>query len=544
MKLYLAVPRQTRQADDTVAAVSTQTYDWFARLPLLETPESLQQVHDALYRINRTAMAVADRTRTVDMFRSPLRIIRGQVEAQLARGALPLSSPDLRTAELFRACCIEMAYAYKAVALELARTARRRRYDELRLSLARALFYLEQTVFAGAVYRQKTPPGSWQEIHAVYFYARSLGLTESSVKDPSVKAGTATTISLLYRRVLLFGLSDPSRQSVPLMCRLLEFLRQHAQRTDLRRYSSPPTERCQFVIDPQSDYPAQAHHRQSSRPPPTDALLLDTVELTRNAHDQLNHLTSTNSELDEEFQDILGRSLLEAVVYAWGISPWRREERLAVERTRVTAGLGINAVNLCRNGNKPFELSAPGRENGHPAPLAASPRRDAAEPDDVNRLACHVVDRSQSGVSLSVPYDAPETGSLTVGEVIACRQADGGWIPGLIRWLHCVEGTIHFGVEHFQDATRPVAVKAASARHDEPFKVALAVYLDAEEGPSLRLIAPTGLYRYRRNLLVDDGDRLLMTQCRTLIERNPAMEYFDCEHVAHDSATPEASLYP
>ncbi len=532
MKLYLAVPQQLRQTNTETVTRPAQTREWIARLPLLNTRESLRQVHSALHGINRIELKVTQRLKLLDMYRSPLRVIRGQVQTQLAKGAVPLSDNDLLSAELFRDCCVEMAYGYKATILEIAQSRKRRQLDEMRLSMGRALFYLEQTVFACALYRQAPPEGIWQETHTIYCYARQLGIVEDPIKDPIAKARTTTSISLTYRRVLLFGLSDPFHQSIPLMTRVLEFLRRHAQNAQLRPYSRPPTERCQFVIDPQSDRPARAYLKQTEEKPPKDALLLDTVNLTRHAHDQLKRLASAEQvdvDLDDEFQDDLGRKLLEEVVYAWGLTPRRAEERTesADGGQPVEIMTGMAAANYCINGEKEFGLSSTDHADHSATAGTFQLHQLRRRQSSTEKLECLVLDRGESGLCLGASYDKTVVGSLRVGEVVAVREKNGPWAAGLIRWMRCVEDTIQFGVKLLNYKLRPVAVKPVSTEREEPFKEALAFY--PEDDPHLQLISPPGLYRYQRNLFVDDGETLLMTRSHRLIERSQLAEWFECE---------------
>jgi len=532
MKLYLAVPRQSRQTDAQTVTRPAQTREWIARLPLLNTRESLQQIHNALWGINRTELKTGQRLKLLDMYRSPLQVIRRQVETRLTRGAAPLSDADLTIAEAFRNCCVEMACGYKTIVLEVAQTRKRRQLDELRLSMARAIFYLEQAVFACALYRQTPPESVWLEIHTIYQYAVQLGIAENPIRDPIARARTATSISLTYRRALLFGLSDPFHQSVSVMGRLLNFIRRHAQDAVLKAYSPPPTERCQFVIDPMSDYPARAYVKQGDEEPPGNALLLDTLQLTRSAHDQLKRLTSAaqyDVELDDEFQDELGRKLLEEVVYAWGMIPRREEERTEGEED-IELMIGIGAVAHCMNGGKQLELSSTDHAS-HAATAGTfqlhQVRRQASTPEPVGG---RVVDKAASGIRIAVPYNAAAVGSLRVGDIIAVRESAGAWTPGLIRWIRCVDDAIHLGVRKLQRPSRPVAVKPVATEGEVPFKEGLALFPDDEEA-AIQLITPPGLYRQQRNLFIDDGSSLLMTRSRGLLERSQTMEWFECDKI-------------
>lgn len=530
MKLYLAVPRRTRHASHETRPA--QAREWISSLPLRNGRESLEQLHDALYDINRTDLRTGQRLQLLDLYRSPLRTIRGQVETRLSRGAVPLSGADLAIAESYRDSCVEMAYGYKAIVLEIARSLKRRHLEELRLSMARGLFYLEQTIYASALYRQASPAGIWQEIHTIYCYARQLGLEDDSIRDPVTRVRTPTTISLTYRRALLFGLSDPCHQPVPVMGRILEFLRRNAQNARLKSYAQPPTERCQFVIDLQSDYPARAYVKQHDGDPPRDALLLDTVNLTRHAHDQLKRLTSAEQfgvELDDDFQDELGRKLLEEVVYTWGMIPRRGEERTAADRSPVQVMPGIDAVNFCMNEQKPFQLSTAAHAEHAATGGTFQVRQENRGLPGHASVDCRVLDRCESGLRIAVPYNIPPVGSLRVGDIAAARERNGPWRPALIRWLRCVEDTIEFGVKTLRDPSRPVVVKPVSSGREQPFRMALALFPEEDRTTLLQLVTPPGLYRPQGSLVVDDGGTLFMIRSRTIIERSETVEWFDCE---------------
>ena len=332
----------------------------------------------------------------------------------------------------------------------------------------------------------------------------------------------------------MFGLSDPFHQSIPVIGRLLDFLRRHAQNAQLRNYSTPPTERCQFVIDPQSDHPARAYVKQGDEEPPKDAMLLDTVNLTRHAHDQLKRLTSAEQfdvELDDEFRDDLGRKLLEEVVNAWGMIPRREEERTESDQGGIEVMIGINAVNYCVNGEKQFELTSTD-EADHVIISSTFQLNQVRRQSSISeKLNCRVLDRGESGLRVAVPYDGAAVGSLRVGDVIGCREDNGVWTAGLIRWIRCVEDAIQFGVKKLQHTTRPVAVKPVSKEREEPFKESLALFPQNSEGSLLQLITPPGLYGQQRNLFVDDGSTLLMTRARRLIERSQTVEWFECETI-------------
>lgn len=532
MKLFLAVPRQANEGKAQTATSAGRTRELVARLPLLDTRESLLQIHRSLQGLNRTDLRIPQRLRLLDMHRSPLRVVRGQVESQFSRGAAPLSQGDLLVAGLFRDCCVEMAFGYKIIVLEIAQTRKRRQLEEMRLSMARALFYLEQTVFACALFRQSPPEGVWQEVHTLHGYARTLGIDEEPLKDPVTRVKTPTTISLTYRRALLFGLSDPFHQSVPLMSRVQDFLRRNADKAQIRKHVRSARGYCQFVIDPQSDRPAWPWTGDDK--PPKNALFLDTLELTRDARDLLERLQSAEQvdiDVDSEFKDELGRKLLGEVAYKMGLVATRGSERSEGEDGSVEIMIGIDAANYCANGESPFALSSLDDVGDNAAQGTSRGHLPSVHESQLTIVTGRLVDRSDSGLRIAVRYAAAAAGTLRVGEVITCRSEKNPWEPGVIRWMRCIDDTIHFGVLKIADTVRPVGVKRVSTEREDAFRPGLVIYPDGADESVLQVITRPGLYRHQRNLFIDDGQALLMARTRKLLEGTQAIEWFECETI-------------
>lgn len=534
MKLFLAIPRQSRNAASQTVTSPARTRQWISRLPLLNTRESLLQIHGALYDTNRMELKSSQRLKLLTAYRSPLRVIRGQVESQLSRGTAPLAAGDLTIAGLFRDCCVELAYGYKTIVLDIARSRKRRQLDDMRLSMARAIFYLEQTIFACALFHQAPPAGIWQEIHSIYFYARRLGMSDEPIKDPVLKGRSSTSISLVYRRALLFGLSDPFHQPVPLMSRVLDFLKNHVEKTHLKSYTQPRTTHCQFIIDPQSDYPARAHVKNLEHKPPRDAMLLDTVDMTRHAYDLVKRINSAREvdvEVDSEFQDTLGMKLLQEVVHSWAATPEREEERIKSEQEHLDLVSGMEKVVYCIKGESPLQISSPDHALHSAGASTLSARSPGISNGDFERLACLVVDQTGTGLRVSIPYERAAVGSFRVGDIVATRRRDAAWVAGSIRWIRCVDATIQLGIKQFPAELEAAAIKPVSTDREVPFKAGLMIQAENGTEPVLQLIGPVGLYQRQRNLFVDNGESLLMARSRKLIERSETVEWFECDNI-------------
>jgi len=535
MKLFLAVPRQSTQTGSQSVIRPTRTRQWISRLPLLDTWESLSRIHEALRESNRTVLKTAQRLKLLDIYRPPVRVIRGQVESRLSRGAAPLADEDLALAGLFRDTCVEMAYGYKTIVLDIARSRKRRQLDDMRLSMARAIFYLEQTIFACAMFHQAPPVGVWQEIHAIYYYTRKLGMSDEPIKAPVLKGRASITISLVYRRAVLFGLADPFHQSVPMLIRILDFLKEHVDSTQIESYSRPRTRHCQFIIDPHSDSPARAYVKDTKQKPPRDALLLNTIDMTRRAHELLKRLESVREddvELDNEFQNRIGGILLREVVHCWGLTAQREAERTTRNRQHVDLVSGMEKVIYVLNGESAFKPASMDHALRDPsANILAIPSAADTATGEFEPLAGLAMDHAETGLRISIPYARAGIGTFQIGGIVATRCWDEPWTAGSIRWIRCIDASIQMGIRKFPPGFAPAAIKPVSTEYEVPFKGGLMSKASHAPQVSVQLVTPAGLYQRQRNLFVDEGETLLMVRTGKLIEQSQVLEWFECENL-------------
>ena len=534
MVSILAIPEQRSTTTTRVELKPSQTRQWLAKLPLLDTQDTLTQIFDALHELNRVPAKPGTRLRLLELYRTPISFIGQHVEKTLAESYLPLAEKHAKLAELCELVSVEMAYGYKSVVLDLAKGHRSSRpQGDLCTAIHRAIRYLTFTLHQSGVYYNSYPPGTWVEIHSLFKYGRKLGIENNQVKDALNQPKPKNSISHAYNQALLFGLSDCYHHPVNITGKVHRYLDRWASDAVVAKYTKPETTRCQFVVDPSQDR-APTPYSESEEPKKTKHLLmLDTRVVTRNAHTQWHKLragsTPKSVGLDEDFLDDNGLDMLERVVLAWGIAPRRRYPRNPISGPYQLA-IGISSTNYFLNGERTFKCVS----------------EDAARPT-TGTFGLHQIhkreeshatqnwlgfDESIHGLSLHVNLSQPAAIQVRVGEVVAIRpdRDNAAWSPALIRWVRIIDTELRVGLQRLGAGAKPVAVKPMEVEGAEDvFKISIQLPKHDVIQQQQSLITPPGLYMPKRNLIIDDGTKLSMVRAGKAQERSRYFEWFDYE---------------
>ena len=166
MSLVLTIPEQSRDKQKQVETDISQTEHWLQRLPVLNASGSLQQIHQALFELNRIPLKVKQRLSLLELYRQPIQTIAEELEQRFIMASFPLS-PELKAqARQLRNAHFELSYGYKAIIMDLTHGWRpNSSHPNLALSLHRAVRALSETYAKSAYYHAEPPPGVWLEIH-------------------------------------------------------------------------------------------------------------------------------------------------------------------------------------------------------------------------------------------------------------------------------------------------------------------------------------------------------------------------------------------
>lgn len=535
MVSILTVPEQKPSATVTVALTPDDTREWLEKLSHDESEESLTRIHHELYDLNRIPVKPGARLRLLEPYRASVKYIADNIEAGLAAQDIPFQKSQTLPAEICRRAMIEMAYGYKCVVLDLAKLIRSSRANkDLRTAIHRAISYLSQSAFRSALYYNSPPPGTWIEIHSLFAYARKLGMEASPVKDALNKSRRKNTITHAYQQAILFGVSDVYRFSAPVTGKLYRYLERWASAASTKDYVSAPDNRCQFVVDPELDRPAQPLDQKSAPKRTRSMLQIDARAITNVAHSQWHGIRKGDKPkangLGEAFFDGNGFDMLEQVIRAWGIAPRRKFPRNPISGPFQMI-LGINNCVCCINGEQAFRGASSNKQNGGAQASGAIVEPSQAGGSGIRLQVWTGLNESVRGLCLAADLSRSASVVARIGEVVVSRTDRGNarWSAGLIRWARIIDVELRVGIQQLGPDVRPALVSPVSnpGSAENAFKPGIYVPGDADSRRQPSLVVPMGTYRVNRKMVVDDGTVTRIALAGKLLERSPYFDWFE-----------------
>ena len=511
----------------------TQLKRWLADLPMLNAAEASQMLFKAVSILNRSEVEDRLRGKLMDLYRPPVKTICA--EAGKLYIGLPLPLPEKNKLVVERVCQFqtEMAYGYKRIVLQSARKAKLSgaEKDDLAFAIQRAIYYLMQVLAKSFELYAPSPAGTWYEIHQLYRYAEIEGITEIPVADELNGTLPKSSVSHVYKQALLLDFCDPYHLPVRMLEKIRRYLDRWAGRAHLSMAVAALRPDCQFLINLSNDRAGVVNIE--SQPITTEAQyrLLTTVDLAQVMHQQLSALQIVSSPdpdgLEQDFFANQGEEMLMRLITSWGLNPKRYFPRNIHQGRHLNVATGIDAINFFVNGATEFNCSS--NEVG-PQPrrtqISGTLGITAANHRIWQSVVWNLVDESAGGFSLR--KSDPHLEKVRVGDLIATQapHQHGPWNIAAVRWVRSTgPHDIDLGAQRLAPGGEAVALLPADAALGEFSKALL-----LPEVPALRqaptLIAPRGLFKPHRVLILDNGYRTHRIHATKLMNVTGSFEQF------------------
>ncbi len=209
-RLGLTTPERTPGPENQIFLNLKGFEEWLSSLPMAHIGETSRQVFKVMVELNRRDIPYAKRTQTVELLRQPVSYISKNLKKYFYDLPFPLSARNQKVAVLCRELHSELATSYKIIIEELLNDPDGRPDKQLlTTALHHAVFYLSRVLYYSAIVYNPYPGLVWKEIHLLYRYASQLKLGEIPIKDALNAKMETSTLSDLYRRILLFGMASP-----------------------------------------------------------------------------------------------------------------------------------------------------------------------------------------------------------------------------------------------------------------------------------------------------------------------------------------------
>ncbi|MDA8365047.1 MAG: hypothetical protein M0Z84_14835 [Gammaproteobacteria bacterium] len=516
-----------------------ETERWIASLPVLNAAETSHRLFIALSALNR--LPVDDRTRLqlLELYRRPVQVVGAEQQKRYLGLPVPLPQDGRLVAERVRQFQVELAHGYKRVALGLSENGQRDPEATAALAMAVQRAIRALTLALARSYELYAPgaSGTWHEIHMLYRFTESQGITDTPVADELNTAGAYSSVGHAYKQALLFGLSDPHHLPAQLLQKIDRYLDVYASLAQLTGVTAALKPECQFLVDLENDRAGSTNIGDMSVIAGSRYRLLATVDLVRTMHQQLSALRNGErlqpDALGRDFYANRGAEMLTHLITSWGLHPKRHFPRTPKSGAKTEIVRGIANIGLSVNGGTPF-IQSTTQVGPQPArtetegqtmepPVIAPVRTDIGEP-------WNLLDESAGGFSLESPVSPGKRG-IQVGELFAVHMAGrkAGWGIAVARWVRVAEsGRIEIGAQRLAPSAVPVAI-ALNDAPESHFALALRLPEIRPLRQAQTLITSCGSFKPQRMLILDDGYRTHRIRAVRLVNLTGSFEQFEFE---------------
>jgi len=502
---------------DSKTSFPTQPLDvqaWLTRLPTLDTHTALEKMQDGLLRLVHLEMGSKERIQCLDHFRRTVTDMGLKFHRYLIGLSLPLPQQTLEVARDYGELYGTLAAGYKRIILD-ADGGKPRGVNPAAVNYW-AMYYLIQQLRCAFGSYARTPRGVWYEIHQLFDFARFSGVQHEELK---VGGERLRTITHLYKRALLMGLSDPYQLPFRAVDRVYDALDRWAERATLRTESSKEPKHCLFMVDSELDRPAMPLLANARIQDGTNRLLLDTsklvVHLKRKMTKTVNEtmVRSAKSADTDWFVTFDQVETLQNLIVKWGLHPIRRGTRNSQTPDHECELIaGLSAVHYAVNGNQPLPQRRLGDRRVTSALMMGSFGLAQTEQQRTldKRQQWRLLDESDRGLRLLL--ENTHQAQVRVGELVAFRITARfeDWTLGVIRWAQTLEhGGLSVGIHKLGSGAKAVAVQLMADRHGSiNARYLPGLVLPPHSGEKLEsLLTDQSLYRVGEHIWIEDNGK-------------------------------------
>lgn len=533
--LTVSVPL-SRVSSRRVETNPTYARAWLASLSPYSNPDSVQELYQNLYALNRIDLDPAQRFELMQLHQTPIQEALSAYQGAFSRASFPMQVNLRRLAEFVCQINIEQANGYKLVVRDLPKIwLPWKRWHLFAPATERALHHLGEILLRSYQLYLPYPPGIWRDAHTLYRFAETHKRHEEVVQADEKGSGIIEmTVSRRYRRLLMLGIANPYQMSFGECDLAYRFVGHWVEQTRIvSSLSRPGTQGC-FLIDSKIDSPPSVLPRWPIGNESSELRIFDANEFVTTLQLFIERLqqgeTAKDLRLGVDCLDATCKEMLQRLHREYFQAAGRRHSRIKRDET-VSVCAGISAVHFFAGGQKAFNASSNQEDTPFNAKDATSelPTTEAesietkeedyvaldnaenpyaASRDTFRVDVWQVRDVSAQGLLMA---HANEPGAkFRVGEILGIQRttASGQWNVGVVRWFkgQGAKG-IEMGVELIAPEVTSVSVWAANG--DQPRMAVAALWMPAIEATHspASLLTPRGALQIGKDYFLAETDR-------------------------------------
>jgi len=474
--MELQLPERKKPARTSFNTNPDAIKRWVDDLPLLNTERTLQLLNDALDEINTLDIPAENRHMALELLSTSVMCVTDALKKIFLGKPLPLQESDRKAATRALDICNRMATGYRILADDLGRNVNQE--SQLAIAIHRALRHLSELLLIHYQIYIQFPDGLWRSIHSLYALAEEYGIVTLPITDPTSPASEASTITSIYKQILLLSLACPYRM------RQKEIYYVYNALLDWARYCRlvPATNSRAnglFSLNLQSDKPPAYRSLEDQAASDKYTRILDTTAATV----QLRDVLSAENVPAVNQTGIGDTETLQQLMFAWGAMPKRKYPRHH-RHAAIKLVTGINAIHSLIAGPDGYVTEDDNSitdQHYLPDPTFDSATTFMTRSDEADHLlrGAYRVDKTQgshaelwrmadtSAGGYCLLWDNAVASSARVGELVAIvqqeDQAENNWQLGVIRWMKFTgEHGLELGIQLLAPGGEPVWAFACS----------------------------------------------------------------------------------
>lgn len=525
MPINLAVPALHENAP-AVEIRPKQVQEWLDALPLANVGDAARRISDALATLNRTKVAEESRLKLLEQYRATIQALQPSLEEQYAGLALPLPEKNRALAICARQLQIELAYGYKIVLLDhLNKKLVLGQPKYLPLVLQRAIHALASILTACYQSYAPTPAGAWSELHQLYRYA-----VQHHVQDEELAHGALkVSINSTYKEALLLSLADPYHLLQGQVAHVLDYLARFAGQASLIPLLASAEQPVGFfLIRLDTDRPPKAIAQNVTATDPRTDILLNTVELARTLHYQLQKLEAGSEPgklgLPDLARQLQYQEMMRGLIQHWGIAPKRFFNRVH-KAAALEIVVGVRAIHHFLNptlGARQTEV--------HDAEITlrlSNSAIDTSSQQSYISTSWLVLNESAGGMGMT--KEPQSNVQVRVGEILGVRtDRSADWNIVIVRWVHSKDpGHLELGAQMLApNATAVVLHPTLGAESNASIPGLLLPAIPSLNRPPM-LTVTRGTYAPQREFKLTKSDGSSRIRAANLSSHTNSIEIFE-----------------
>ncbi len=335
--MKLNIPEQKEPSADATPNQPRKLKKVLSALPNSNMGELTKQTFLILRDLNRQTMPNKQRLENLEMVRVFTRDIFNNLKKYFINRTLPLPEKSQKIVNLNQSILQELIYGYEIIAYEAANKIDTKIDDKtLSITICRAINYLSEKLLRCSEVYEPCPKNLWQDVHQLYAFAESRGITDNIVID-NEREPDELSVGNSYKQIVLFSLARPialrQRDSERVFKELFEW----------SKFSSIQHEASETMVD--NVFCMRINEDTAPAYLAKDDLAKDLTIRILDASKLVAHVTSLIAEQSKQKQKLaLGDDIpletLNALAASWGVSAKRRFSR-ADRHGHINVAIGL-----------------------------------------------------------------------------------------------------------------------------------------------------------------------------------------------------------